>query len=126
MFLPNKKKLAKRKIIAKWHKSLTFLGQITPTTLRKIRYFHLVSWFWSFVERCSFYIVSGESPEAMQKIYLSTKIPHQGIRWNCGILRSTSQGNTEICLKKCMKNVQVGVFLVHIFPYSNWIWIKTT
>ena len=35
-------------------------------------------------------MVSGELPETMRKLYLSTKFPHQEIRWNYGILRSDS------------------------------------
>ena len=40
------------------------------------------------MERHSFRIVSGESPETIRKLYLSTKFPHHEIRWNYGILRS--------------------------------------
>ena len=35
----------------------------------------------------SFCIVSSESPETMRRLCLSTKFPHQEIRWNYGILR---------------------------------------
>ena len=35
-------------------------------------------------------MVSGELPETMRKLCLSTKFPHQEIRWNYGILRSDS------------------------------------
>ena len=56
--------------------------------LRKIPYFHLISWCGNFMERHSFRIVSGDSPETMRKLCLSTKFPHQEIRWNYGILRS--------------------------------------
>ena len=31
---------------------------------------------------------SGELPETMRKLYLSTKFPHQKIRWNYGIFRN--------------------------------------
>ena len=47
--------------------------------------FHLISWCGKFVERHSFHIVSGESPETMQKLCISTNFPHQAIRWNYGI-----------------------------------------
>ena len=57
-------------------------------TLRKIPWFHLISWCGNFVERNSFRIVSGDSPETMWKLCLSTKFSHQEIRWNYGILRS--------------------------------------
>ena len=42
---------------------------------------------WKFCGMHSFRIVSGESPETMRKLCLSTKFPHQGIRWNYGISR---------------------------------------
>ena len=56
-------------------------------SLRKTPYFHLISWCENFVEKYSFRIVSGESPETMRKLCLSTKFPHQKIRWNYSILR---------------------------------------
>ena len=37
---------------------------------------------WKFCERHSFRIVSGESPKTMRELCLSTKSPHQEIRWN--------------------------------------------
>ena len=40
------------------------------------------------MERHSFRMLLGESPETMRKLCLSTKFPHQEIRWNYGILRS--------------------------------------
>ena len=45
-------------------------------TLRKIPQFHLISWCGNFVERHSFRIVSGETPETMRKLCLSTEFPH--------------------------------------------------
>ena len=42
----------------------------------------------NFVERHSFCIVSGKSPETMRNLYLSTKFPHQEINCNYGIFRS--------------------------------------
>ena len=59
-------------------------------TLRKIPYFHLISWSKNFVEKHSFRIVSGKSPETMRKLCLSAKSPHQEIRWNYGIFRSVT------------------------------------
>ena len=59
--------------------------------LRKIPKFHLISWCGNFVERQSFHIASGESLETMRKLYLSTKFPHQDIRWNYGTLYSGRQ-----------------------------------
>ena len=55
-----------------------FLSFFLP--LRKIPSFHLISWCGNFVERHSFLIVSGDSPETMWKLCLSTKFPHQEIR----------------------------------------------
>ena len=49
---------------------------------------HLIPWFGNFVVKHSFRIVSGESPETMRKLCLSTKFSHQEIRWNNDILRS--------------------------------------
>ena len=40
------------------------------------------------MERNSFRRVSGESPETLRKLFLSTKFPHQEIRWNFCVLRS--------------------------------------
>ena len=44
---------------------------------------HLITLCRNFVERHSFRIVSGKSPETMRKLCLSTKLPHQEIRRNC-------------------------------------------
>ena len=51
-------------------------------SLRKIPWFHLISWCGNFAARHSFRIVSEDLPETMRKLYLSTKFPHQKIRWN--------------------------------------------
>ena len=40
----------------------------------------LILCYGNFVERHSFRIVSGDSPETMRKLYLSKKFPHQEIR----------------------------------------------
>ena len=47
------------------------------------------------MKKHSFHIVSSDSPEpeTMQKLCLSTKFPHQEIKWNFGILSSDSVGN---------------------------------
>ena len=45
------------------------------------------------MERHSFDRVSGESPETLRKLCLSTKFPHQGIKENYGILRSVLQAS---------------------------------
>ena len=42
----------------------------------------------NFVERYSFHIVLGDSPETMRKLCLSTKFPHPEIRSNYVFLRS--------------------------------------
>ena len=47
---------------------------------------HLISWCGNFVEMHIFYRVSGEFPETMRKLCVSTKFRHQEIRWNCVIL----------------------------------------
>ena len=57
--------------------------------LRKIPKFYLISWCGNFVERYNFSRILGDSPETLSKLCLSTKFPHQVIRWNFGILRST-------------------------------------
>ena len=67
-----------------WHSwVLTFF-----VSLLEIPYFHLMSWCESFLERHNFRVVLGESPETMRKLCLSTKFPHQEIRWNYSIFRS--------------------------------------
>ena len=50
---------------------------------------------WKFVERYSFRIDLGKSPETMRKLCLSTKFPHQKIRCSYGILRSASYADLE-------------------------------
>ena len=45
---------------------------------------------WNLVERHNFRIVSGDSPETMRKLCLSTKLQHQEIKWNYGIFRSAN------------------------------------
>ena len=47
--------------------------------------FHLISWCENFVERHSFRIVSGESPENVRQLCLFTEFPHQDDMWNYGI-----------------------------------------
>ena len=42
--------------------------------------FHLISWCGNFVERSSFRIISGDSPEIMRKLCCFPKFPHQEIR----------------------------------------------
>ena len=64
----------------KSHKAITFTAKNTVISL--------ISWYGNFVERHSFRIVSGDSPETMRKLCLSTKFPYQEIRWNYGFFRS--------------------------------------
>ena len=51
---------------------------------------------WKVCGQHSFCIVSGESPETMWKLCLSTKLPHHEIRWNYGILSSDKPFTPEI------------------------------
>ena len=60
-------------------------------SLRKIQWFHLISWWLNFAERQHFRIVSGNLFETMQKLCLSTKCPHQKIRSNYSISSSASR-----------------------------------
>ena len=54
--------------------------EILNKSLRKIPYFHLISWCVNLMEKYSFHIDSGKSPEIMRKLYLSTKFPHQEVK----------------------------------------------
>ena len=47
-----------------------------------------------FIGACS--IKYCNSPEILRKLYLSTKFPHQEIKWNFGILRSGELSNSEV------------------------------
>ena len=47
-----------------------------------------------FIGVCS--IKYCNSPEILGKLYLSTKFPHQEIKWNFGILRSGELSNSEV------------------------------
>ena len=69
---------------------LAFHDFLAHLTLHKISEFHLTFWCGNFVERHSFRIVSDETPETMRKLCLSTKFPHQKIRWNYSILPSVN------------------------------------
>ena len=60
--------------------------KILKNTLYRISKFQLISWSGYFTERYSFRRVSGESPETLRRLCLSTKFPHQEI----SILRSDS------------------------------------
>ena len=70
--------------------NVTHFVLISSLVLCKIPKFHLISWCGNFVERLSFRRVSGESPKTLRKLCLSTKFPHQLIRWNFGILCSVT------------------------------------
>ena len=63
-------------------------GKMHFQTLRKISKFLLISLRENFVERQSFRRILCESPETLQKLYLSIEFAHQGIRWDSDILRS--------------------------------------
>ena len=77
--------------------TFTSLSCVNP--LRKIPYFHLISWCANFVKRHSFPIVSGESREIMRKLCLSTKFSHHEIRCNYDILHSDYPSFLEAFLK---------------------------
>ena len=69
----------------------------------------------------------GESPETMWKLCLSTKFPHQEIRWNYSILRSSSY-----CIIYTAKKLNFLTFcgkLTHfvllVYFYSPWKHQKT-
>ena len=49
------------------------LGGNKQNSLGKIPQFHQIFWCGNFVERQSFHIVSGNSPETMRKLSVSTK-----------------------------------------------------
>ena len=72
-------------------------------TLRKIRLFHLTSSCGSIVERHNFRIVSGDLLEIMPKLCLSTKFPHQEIRWNDDISRSVTWRNCSFQISMLRK-----------------------
>ena len=57
----------------------------STSSLCKMPKFHLISWYGNFLERHSFRIVLGESPEFMRKLCLSTKCRDQEIGRNYGI-----------------------------------------
>ena len=52
----------------------------------KTPWFRLISWCENFVERQSFCLALANLPETMRKQCLSTKFPHQQIRWHYGVL----------------------------------------
>ena len=52
------------------------------------------------MERHSFRIVLGNSAKTMQKLCLSTKLPHQEITWNYAILRSACFDNPGLVYYK--------------------------
>ena len=58
----------------------------------------------NFVKRSSFLKVSGDSSETMRKLCLSSKFPHQEIRWNYGILRNGTYRFTEFYFIKISHN----------------------
>ena len=73
------------------------------------------------MERHSFHIVSGESPETTRKLCLSTKFPYQEIRWNYGIFRGVINSRSYIMLEKFAKDGintdtrdSLGNFPIHI------------
>ena len=89
-------------------------------SLRKIPYFHLISWCGSFVERHSFRIDSGESPETVRKLCLSTKCPQQEIRWNYGILRSGWKIQCLYSIDLCLNVSSCASVYPVCFSILNW------
>ena len=71
--------------------------------LRKISKFYLISWRGNFVET---HIVSEELLAIHWKLFVSTKFPHQEIRWNYGIfymwwkINRNTQTSEVDCLEK--------------------------
>ena len=83
------------------------------------------------MERHSFCVISGESPETMRKLCLSLKFLHQEIRWNHGLFLSetaASQSEWKWCILTLKNYIPesiterkvflFGVFLIRIFQYS--------
>ena len=58
----------------------------------------------------SFRIVSDESPETMRKLWISTKFPHQEIRWNYGIIGSDLWWNFFDTTNYFLKNTPSTIF----------------
>ena len=69
-------------------------------TLQKIPQFHQISWCGNFVERHSLRTVLCDSPETMQKLRLSTKLPYQEIRWNYSIFCSVGKNFFNTCFSR--------------------------
>ena len=57
-------------------------NSVRSFSVRKIPKFHLISWCRSFVEMRSFRRVTGDLLKLSGNLFVSTKFPHQGIRWN--------------------------------------------
>ena len=66
--------------LAQFRSRFSKLSRVVMSALCKLPQFRLISWYGNFVERHSFRIVSGDSPETMRKLCLSTKFPHHEIR----------------------------------------------
>ena len=108
---------------------LESLAVQSSLTLRKIPWFHLISWGGNFAERHSFRVVSGDLPKTLQKLCLSTKFPKQKIRWNYGVLRSVTFLVFDRVLKESLASmVFCRMFLLCKFsekiPRSQNIWLK--
>ena len=80
-------------------------------SLHKILKFHLNSFCRNIGENHSFHKVSGELPETLRKLRLSTKFPHQEIRWNFCSLCS-------ICFKEVELLTYIDNFLIYYI--STW------
>ena len=88
------------------------------------------------MKKHSFHIVSSDSPEPeiMQKLCLSTKFPHQEIKWNFGISSGDSVGNPAgLSQVKFLKfyeakgenfferQMQITLKPVYLSP-NTWLW----
>ena len=86
-------------------------GNIVPNksrvTLHKTPWSHLISWCGNFVEMRSFRIVSDKAPETLRKLCVLTKLMHQKIRWNYGVLRSVRQVQKVLLSLKWNKRLKV-------------------
>ena len=63
----------------------------------------LLIFYWS---DHSFLGVSRDSPKTLRKLYVSSKFPHQEIRWNIAILRSVFNNIFESSQKDIVKNIR--------------------
>ena len=75
-------------------------------TLHKVSQFQQTCRCGKFVETHSFQKCLNESPETLRKLFVSTKLPHQEIRWNLGILRSVAVYLMPISISSIFEELQ--------------------